>query len=60
MDTNRTRQKNLVIRLSNDERAELDAVAEHERLTASDIVRMAIRRMYVDRFGEKKAKKGAR
>jgi len=40
---NRTREKNLVIRLLDEERAELDAVAQHERLSASDIVRRAIR-----------------
>jgi antitoxin component of RelBE/YafQ-DinJ toxin-antitoxin module len=54
--TKRTRNQLLVIRLNDDERGELNAVAADDRLTASDVVRMLVRREYVRRFGDKKPK----
>jgi hypothetical protein len=42
----RARTKNLVIRLHPEERDELAALAEAERLSASDVVRRLIRREF--------------
>jgi predicted HicB family RNase H-like nuclease len=59
----RVRSKNLVIRLLDQERAELMAVAEYEQLSASAWVRRAVReafrRYYPDGL-PKKPKKGAK
>lgn len=43
---NRTRTRNLVVRLSDRERAMLDAVAEHEQMSASETFRWLVRRAY--------------
>jgi len=42
----RTRTENLVVRLSERERAMLDAVAAYEQLTASEAFRWLVRRAY--------------
>jgi len=42
----RVRTLNLMIRLSERERAMLNAVAEHEQLNASETVRMLVRRAH--------------
>lgn len=42
----RTRTENLVVRLSERERAMLDAVAEHEQMSASETFRWLVRRAY--------------
>lgn len=56
----RTRSQSLIIRMNDDERAELDALAEDERSNASMVVRRLLRAAYVKRFGDKKPRrKGA-
>ncbi len=52
---NRKRRELLTIRLSETERAELDALADHERVSISDVVRRLVRVEY-----EKKIKRGKR
>lgn len=49
----RARNKNFVIRLLDEERAELDAIASAERSTASEIVRRLVRAAYIARFGNR-------
>jgi uncharacterized protein (DUF1778 family) len=51
------RDLNLVVRVSEDERAMLQALAERDGITASDFVRLYIRRAYREAFGEKPAAK---
>lgn len=63
-EVERVRVKNLVIRLLDDERAELMAVAEYEQLSASAWVRRAVREAFVKLYPEglpkKTAPKGAK
>ena len=40
------------VRMSDDERRMLEALAEHEGLTASDKIRQLIRREFITTFGE--------
>lgn len=42
----------MTVRLSEDERAWLEALAVDEGLSASDILRTLLRRAYRDRFGD--------
>jgi hypothetical protein len=49
----RTRNQTLVIRLNDVERAELDALAEHERVSISDIVRRLVRAEHDKKIGKK-------
>jgi hypothetical protein len=44
------------VRMADDERRMLEALAEQEGLTASDWVRMTIRRSFTERFGERRPK----
>lgn len=59
----RVRVKNLVIRLLDEERAELMAVAAYERISASAWVRRAVREAFMKLYPDglpKKSKKGAK
>lgn len=58
MEVHRARNQTLVIRLSAVERAELDALADLERISISDIVRRLIRTEHDAKIG--KRKKGAK
>lgn len=52
---NRTREKHLVVRLNDRERAMLDAVARHLGIpSASEAFRYLVRRAYEDATGGKK------
>jgi hypothetical protein len=44
------------VRMSGDERRMLEALAEDEGISASDYVRMSLRRAFTERFGDKKPK----
>lgn len=50
------RDRKLTIRVSNDELAMLEALAEADGLSASDIIRQYIRRSHAARFSDQKAK----
>ncbi len=52
-----TRTHNFSMVMTDDERAQLDALAEADRRSAADWVRVAIAMAYGDRFGKKKHKK---
>jgi len=54
------REKKLTIRASEDEITMLQAVAEADGLTSSDVVRQFIRRAHAERFAPKPAKKGGK
>jgi hypothetical protein len=45
------------VRMADDERRMLEALAEQEGVTASDWVRITIRRSFTDRFGGRRPKK---
>ena len=46
----RSRSKHLVIRLRDDEREEVDAMAEHDRVNISDVIRRALRAEFARMF----------
>lgn len=50
------RDERLNLRVGKSEVAMLDALAEVDGLTASDVIRVLIRRTYAERFGDKKPK----
>lgn len=50
----------LRVRMTEDERQMLEALAEKSGLTASDIVRQLVRREHAATFGEKPAKRRKR
>ncbi len=50
------RSERLNVRIAPEEIAMLEAVAEADGLSASDVVRTLIRRAYAERFGDKKPK----
>jgi hypothetical protein len=50
------RSKFFQSRMSDDELSMLNALADADGLTASDVVRQLVRREYVARFGDKKPK----
>jgi hypothetical protein len=54
-EENRTRTRNMVIRLSDRERDMLDAVATHEEMSASEVIRWLVRREH-ERLTPTKAK----
>jgi hypothetical protein len=54
---NRKRRELLTIRLSETERAELDALAEHERVSISDVVRRLVRDAYEKKVATTKGRK---
>lgn len=54
------RDQSLRIRVSLDEKKMLDALAEKQGLTASDVVRLLVRREYSQEFGEGPPKKNKR
>lgn len=54
MEVHRKRVQTLVIRLSEAERAELDALAEYERVSISDVVRRLVRDAYERKVAPKK------
>ena len=45
------------VRLTSDERAMLTALAERDGVTASDWVRLTVRRAYAEAFGDKPPKR---
>lgn len=45
------------VRMAESERKQLEELAEDVGVSASDFVRMAIRRQYIERFGTEKAVK---
>jgi hypothetical protein len=45
------------VRMAAEERAMLEALAEGHGVSASDYIRIVVRRDYAERFGDKKAKK---
>lgn len=51
------RPKQFLMRLTEEESAMLRSLAERDGLTASDYLRMFIRRSYAETFGEKKPTK---
>ena len=51
------RDKSLRVRVSAEELDMVQALADAEGITASDIVRLYIRRAYAERFGETKPRK---
>jgi hypothetical protein len=51
-----TREKRLNVLVTEDERAQLQALADREGMKASDYVRQCIRRNYAATFGELPAK----
>jgi hypothetical protein len=51
-----TRTRRLSMLISDEEWEKLQALAEAEGITASDYVRMFVRRAHAERFGEKKPK----
>jgi hypothetical protein len=50
------RDRKLTIRISADEVSKLEALADSDGVTGSDVLRTFIRRAYAERFGEKKPK----
>ncbi len=50
------RSERLNVRIAPDEMAMLNALADAEGLSASDVVRTLVRRAYAERFGDKKPK----
>jgi uncharacterized protein (DUF1778 family) len=47
----------ITIRLTRDERMMVGALADADGISISDVVRMALRRTYAERFADKKTKK---
>jgi Ribbon-helix-helix protein len=54
------RTERLGIRIAPQEVAMLQALSEADGLTASDVVRLLIRRAHAEKFGERKAHRAAR
>jgi uncharacterized protein (DUF1778 family) len=50
------RSERLNVRIAPEEMAMLNALADAEGLSASDVVRTLVRRAYGERFGDKKPK----
>lgn len=50
------RENAITVRMSKDERRMLDALAEADGISISDVVRMLVRRAHADRFGAPKPK----
>ena len=50
------RSERLNVRIAPEEMAMLNALADAEGLSASDVVRTLVRRAYAERFGDKKPK----
>jgi hypothetical protein len=57
MEVHRNRNQTLVIRLREDERAELDALVDLERVSISDIVRRLVRVEYEKKIGPKRGRR---
>lgn len=51
------RTERLGVRMTTEEKEMLAALAKHEGLTSSDVIRLFIRRAYAETFGPKKSKK---
>jgi hypothetical protein len=50
----------MTVRLNRDEKKMVAALAEADGVSASDAVRMALRRVHAERFGASKPSKGRR
>jgi hypothetical protein len=59
-EENRTRTRNMVIRLSDKEREMLEDVAVHEELSASETIRWLVRREHERIEPKAKPRKGAK
>jgi antitoxin component of RelBE/YafQ-DinJ toxin-antitoxin module len=51
------RETTVTVRMSHEERSMLEALADEQGLTASDILRLLTRAAYKEKFGEKRPKK---
>ncbi len=59
-EVNRRRARPFNIRMTDDEHAMLMAYAEHVGLSASDVVRQYVRKVYAKTFGDKRPSKARR
>jgi hypothetical protein len=50
------RTERLGVRIAPDELAMVEALADADGISASDVVRILVRRAYAERFGDKKPK----
>lgn len=46
----------ITVRMSREERDKLQALADDDGISVSDVVRMVVRRTHAERFGDKKTK----
>jgi uncharacterized protein (DUF1778 family) len=53
----RQRTLNLNVRVTDDETRMLKALAEHQGMSASDVIRQYIRRAFIEAFPPKKARR---